>query len=333
MTRRLLLVMAVFLASFSGIHCFPAPGQDGSDRKANKPPTIQITAGVVDSAEVDYRIDFAWQGYDDDGSVTAYEYAIDDTTLEETWQWIEETGKSFKFQAPIPSDDPEDPRSFGWHRFFIRAVDDDEARSSIDYRFFNAKTIAPETRITGVERQGCRTFLYRWEGEDLDASDPELNPEFYEYKLVHWNLGEDPIEALLTGENLLLEDQEGGDGTWWIRVSSETKEALIEGQAIGAILIFGVRAIDEAGAVEPSLEVGENYLPFEVTAEECQPLVTVLEGMSGAHTFPNEGEIWNLEVNADHPIQFSWIADFSHCGGRIGSVNYGFDIPDPGDEN
>jgi hypothetical protein len=327
--------------AFTQMQCLLIPSdEERGERVANKRPSVKITGGVFtsDSAGVDYRVDFRWHGWDDDGVVTTFEWAIDDTTLERAWQTTSEFGGIFRFRASTDPGTPVDPRFFDWHRFFIRAVDNEFARSKIDSRFFNAKTIAPETRITFPPAVGDlirrpRTFNVTWEGEDLDSTKPEKTPDFYEYKLVGIEFGDDPVDALLEEENVFLDTLAVGDRTAWIRIPSEITTLRLTELTVPNLFVFGIRAVDEAGAIEPSLDQGDNYFVFEVTDEECRPIVTIAENRLGFHRFPDNGPVWTVEVPSNSPLRFRWEGDAEFCGSRPGNVNYGLDLEDPGNEN
>jgi hypothetical protein len=88
-----------------------------------------------------YTVTLSWVGWDNDGFVDHFLYAIDDTT-----EWIETTAsqRSFMFAA----DSLREGEEFGrWHTFWIKAVDDRHAQSVPAYLTFDARTIAPSTRI------------------------------------------------------------------------------------------------------------------------------------------------------------------------------------------
>jgi hypothetical protein len=292
----------------------------------NARPHVRITGGIVDSdsAEVHYRVDLRWLGWDEDGMVMGYEWAVDDTTLEDSWHWTEESGGGFKFRATT---EPESGDSLfhDWHSFFIRAVDNESARSNMDSRWFNATTIGPQTWILyplighGLIRLTMPSEVV-WEGEDLDASTPSKIPEFYEYKLVKVELGDDPLEALRTGENALADTLEMTDSVLWVRVTSDVTSVILTDLTVGGLYVFGLRAIDEAGAIEPVLEAGRNYFVFEVVERACPVVVTISEATLGNHTFP--GDVWAVEVPSNTPIRFTWVGDASHCGRRPGKVKY-----------
>jgi hypothetical protein len=333
-----ILVVAAALA-LGQTQCLLIPqDKEHGERVPNHRPHVKITGGVYgsDSSGVGYLVDFKWHGWDDDGVVIAFEWAVDDTTLEGAWRRTSTFSDVVAVRATTW--DPGDGMFHDWHRFFIRSVDNEFSRSAIDARFFNARTIAPETRITfpliyGGHLRRPRTFFVRWEGEDLDSSLQERTPAQYEYKLVEVEFGDDPIPALLEGTNVFLDTLDVGDKKAWVRVSGEVTTLRLTELPVPNLYVFGVRAIDEAGALEPSLDEGENYFVFEVTEQGCEPIVTIAEGRLGEFTFPLEGPIWTVEVPAEVPIRFRWIGDTSDCGSIPGNVNYGFDLPDPGDDD
>jgi hypothetical protein len=93
-----------------------------------------------------------------------------------------------------------------------------------------------------------------------------------------------------------------------------------------------IRAVDEAGAVEPTLEFTENWIKFHIQDTPSQPSVTITERSLGRHTYPQDGPVWNVEVPSDTPIRLKWTGDAQHYGSKPGNVNYGLDVPDPQDD-
>ncbi|MBU1699634.1 MAG: hypothetical protein KJ970_16070 [Candidatus Eisenbacteria bacterium] len=340
MRRTWVVFAGVILLGLSQIQCLlkPEEGVIGSPLP-NERPHVRITGGVFneDPAGVDFRVKFLWHGWDNDGIVTGFEWAVDDTTLERAWRGTFEFGEGFNFRAT--TFDPADSSFYDWHRFFIRSIDNEFERSKIDSRYFNARTIAPNTKITfpiiadgSLLLRRPRTFNVTWKGEDLDSSTPVKLPVYYEYKLVNVNLMDDPGEALIQNDNIFLDTLLVGDKTKWIRISAEISSLRLTELPLGELYVFGIRAIDEAGAIEPFLEQARNYFRFEVTNEECQPIVTIRENRLGAFTFPSDGTVWKVEVPSKTPIRFRWEGDAAFCGSGPGNVNYSLDIEDPGDE-
>ena len=83
----------------------------------NKPPETWLSASIVEKSENHRRIHFYWDGWDIDGTIISYQWAISvlDTILE--WRTIYRQDSIFVFAS-----DPELPIS---QRFDIRAIDDD----------------------------------------------------------------------------------------------------------------------------------------------------------------------------------------------------------------
>jgi hypothetical protein len=98
------------------------------------------------------------------------------------------------------------------------------------------------------------------------------------------------------------------------------------------VFVFAVRAVDEAGAIEPVLERGRNWIMFHVQDRASQPNVVITERSIGVHEYPNDGAVWSIEVPTNTPIRFRWTGDASFYGSKPGNVNYGLDVPDPADE-
>jgi hypothetical protein len=98
------------------------------------------------------------------------------------------------------------------------------------------------------------------------------------------------------------------------------------------VLIFGLRGVDEAGAVEPVLDRGDNWIMFHVQDRKSQPNVTIYERSLGNHEFPTDGPVWEVQVPTNTPIRFRWFGDASFYGSKPGNVNYGLDVPDPQDD-
>ncbi|MBM3286023.1 MAG: hypothetical protein FJY88_01520 [Candidatus Eisenbacteria bacterium] len=343
MKQRWLLVP--ILLACAGCLLIPDDQETGT-RVPNIRPLVRITAGAAtaDSAGVDYKVNFQWRGADQDGMVIRFQYATDDTTTEAAWTDTTAFGALLRF--PAGQKDPRDvAQTFSdWHTFYIRAVDNEYAVSSIDKRQFNARTIAPLTRITfprlaAASGNLVRTFNVEWEGEDLDSSAPEKTPAHYEYKLIKLASGfiEDAaiVDSLLLRPNAFLDTLRAGDKTRWIRVSGEQRELLLRDLPLtqsSEVFVFSIRAVDEAGAVEPVLERGENWIIFHVQDIRSQPYVTVTERSLGRHVFPRDGEVWYIEVPSDTPVRFRWSGDADYYGSKAGDVNYGMDVPDPQDD-
>lgn len=342
MKARWLVLSALLL--LAGCLLIPDDQERGT-RVTNTRPSVSITAGAAtsDSSGTDYKVTFQWRGSDDDGVVLRFEYAVDDTTTERAWEDTTGFSTLLKFRATHPSRQ-DSVRSFSdWHTFYIRAIDNEYASSTVDSRYFNATTIAPSSKITFPRVPSgapslVKTFVVEWEGEDIDSSDPERTPAFYEYKMIRLKSQFIPDEQILDSlrvlQNTFLDTLVAGDRTRWVRVDGDTKTRVLRDlpDTGEEVFVFALRAVDEAGAVEPALERGDNWMVFHVQDRASQPTVDVLERSIGRHRFPTDGAVWTIEVPTKTEIRFRWTGDASYYGSKPGNVNYGLDVPDPADE-
>lgn len=344
-SRALLLV--VFFLAFLQVQCLLVPDDtEKGTRVANQRPSVRITAGAStpDTTGIDYKVLFRWNGVDVDGVVSLFQYAIDDTVSEDAWRDTTEFSARILFSAETGDPDPDDETRFtDWHTFYVRAVDNENATSEPDHRFFNAVTIAPETTIKFPANLAPianlqQTLVIRWDGEDLDSSNPERKPVAWEYKLAPVrNLVTDSNEeiegAIRDSLNFLLDTLRVGDRTGWIRVPFEESTIRLANLAPTSQLAFAVRAVDEAGAIEPSLERNRNYIAFIVTGEIGRPFVRVTEPSAGTSLFGVDQEPWEISVPSGRELRFTWEGNSDHYGSEPGNSNYGLDIPDPEDES
>ena len=325
---------------------------------ANRAPTVAITSGAAEAQNVHYRVEFFWLGTDPDGPIDHYEYAVDDTT---EWTVTESTSQAFLFSADslaakasaaaiVTSD------FHRWHSFRVRAVDGHGARSAVERRTFNAFTIAPVTRITspeGDEIQLVNSPRFRWSGFDDDGGGPDKAPVAYRYKLVRvddvsadWATGavaeslgvlrlDGSVDPSRAGLNWALPDSVLSDPTVADSLKKEWIEVPAHIETIGLHDLsergwaFAIRAVDEAGAVEPEYVRNDRSHAGNVHVFYCVPvalLLTVCEPSIGCHTFPSDGPVFDMEIAAGAPLRLGWRVNDDEEGYAF---NYGWDIPDP----
>jgi hypothetical protein len=123
----------------------------------------------------------------------------------------------------------------------------------------------------------------------------------------------------------------------WIDVPGDIKQLRLENLPDGGHA-FAVRAVDEAGAVEPDYirhlgkPAGNVFIFESLTSIPARPRLTVFESSLGQFVFPKNGNSVEWEVPADKQLRFGWKADANDYGGEIQGFNYGVDIPDPSSE-
>jgi hypothetical protein len=279
MNRALFAAFAVMLLAQLGCLLIPEDTEKGS-RVGNVRPEVRITGGAPAPlpSGIDYKINFQWHGTDPDGVVVRYQYAIDDTLSASAWRDTTGTSLQTVMRAAnrnlhLDTIDPANPppkgdslRGFSqWHSFYVRAVDNEFAVSVPSVQYFNARTIAPSAQITfpnlllTTDPELQPTVVVKWTGQDIDSSNPDHIPAFFEYKRVAITANtisdDDARDSLYTANNLDLPDSlvTGGNRTRWVRVPSSVTQFTISGMQTGAAYAFAVRAVDEAGAVEPVL--------------------------------------------------------------------------------
>lgn len=337
-TRRLLLFVFVF--SLPVLLLLTGCSRKDSGHKAdNIRPSVKVSGGPPQGGTSTYSVPIYWFAWDDDGVVDHFLYAIDDTTV-----WTETTyfQGSFLFSA----DSVRSGDEFGqWHTFWIKAVDNEGAESYPDYLAFDARTIAPKTTIISPTCNQADGTLFCWgarpvglsvkvvwEGEDLDSRDPKQLPVAYKWRL--FNLTKAglpngcPDEA--TCASILDSTPYTPDSTsFWSAPTTETEIRFTNLQA-GSFWLFGVRAIDEAGAIEPNLVLWRNVTYFRTMTGYGFPTLTICEGAS-CHEYPSDGPVWEREAPVGKQLVFTWSGDASAYGGTITGYTYGVDIEDLND--
>ena len=301
----------------------------------NHRPHVNVTGGPPQGGVSNYYVTISWVGWDEDGVVKYFIYAIDDTTR---WTEIRELEQTFVFAA----DSLREGEEFGrWHTFWIKAVDNDGASSLPDYLTFDARTIAPKTTILAptCDAEGpvlCQGPLplgtsvrILWEGEDPDSRDPDKKPVAYQWRLL--NLSKAGFLAgcsdmTSTCVNLLNDTPEySPDSTsFWSEPTTQTEIRFTNLQA-GAFWLFGVRAIDEAGAVEPFPHMWGNAIYFRTMPGYGIPYLTICQG-SACHEYPSDGPVWQLIASVNKQINLTWSGDASPYGGTISGYRWGVDI-------
>lgn len=349
----IIAAVTALLGILPGCLLLPEEGIVGEET-LNMRPVASITSGAVeDSITTPNRVRFYWFGADPDGVIRRFEWAIDDTVSERAWTWSNAHSEEISFLARKPADGG----AFAeWHTFFLRAVDNKGARSVPDKRYFNTRTVAPRTSIVSPPpEEGARwasTLRITWQGEDLDSSRPDKLPRWFEYKLVRFSATPNPgdlpgiMRAFRDSVNIfqgaidpsVYPPDSVGDYYMqalreWTRVDGTSVDnAWLRGLDIGRTYGFAVRAVDEAGAVEPDFVRNRNWALFRVANERIR--VIVCESSLGCETFNNFTfeTIWEVNVAPEQNIRFRWEGDAARTGSLPGPSNYGFDIPDPSDE-
>lgn len=189
-------ISALFLAFLFAITLF-APGcrdEIALPIDRNQRPETVLTGAPGDSQTSVYRVHLHWNGFDPDGEVVAYEWAVTESlpNLDDVeFRRTDRTDSIFAFQVEVN-------REVLGHRFYVRAIDNENAVDETPaYTFFAARnTCVPRVIFTrsfatlpsGATRQIVSTselnpsdtipagsaVTFAWRGEDCDVI---VNPD------------------------------------------------------------------------------------------------------------------------------------------------------------
>ena len=171
-----------------------------------------------------------------------------------------------------------------------------------------------------------------WDGQDVDSPAPDKKPVDYIYKLVDLQALNPPISFLTAQPNFVIFQHPEAKEIPWTLQSADTLTTTFF--LAPSSYMFAVRAIDIAGAVQPTVGYtragGEpgNALKFQAQQGGGNPDMCITEPSLGTECdLRGAGSIeWEVPVNA--PLRFNWSADVSAYGGTIEGFNWGVNIPD-----
>jgi hypothetical protein len=346
-TRR--LVLAGLLLLPAGALLFAACGDQPSRPVENRAPSIRIVRGaIVDRDTVNHVSEVVWIGWDDDGFIDRYQFAIDipdsfsaaeiaapstpgiawrDTTVTEARILLStaepETVQNADGTTTISG------RYLGDHTFTVRSIDNAGAVSPPDRIAFTVTNIMPTTTITTpkvTQYALVADQLYvTWSGRDPDKTTPDLRPVAYEYKLI-------PIPSVFASNDAQYAvDVSPGPQYPWTRVSGSVQSARLP-LDVPASYWFVIRAIDATGAVENRFTSGRNAFKMETSLRNYdRPRLQVNASFFGRHNFPDDGLSLYGEIYMDRCLTFEMSADLSLYGGTLAGYNIGIDVADTED--
>ncbi len=291
-------------------------------------PQVTLTAAPVNEADTSfYSYEMHWSGYDPDGRIDHYEYAIDPkggAAPETTWIRTTRNGETIHFRAS-QVDSLGSARATEPHTFVIKAMDNGGHWSPVVSRSFFAYTIAPTVQLTSpvfptgpqVEWPYVSTgpaLRISWEGRDEDAVRLR-GPALYRYRIF------EQTDPLLQGVDVFTDPQElrrrcaATNFVGWDSTEADTPYVEVRGLQVGRHYLFAVVAIDEAGAYTADWAVGPNLLPlFVATPELVAPRIGIscpwvsYVWPTGAGDPADELGWVKFDTPASQPFTLSWFA-------------------------
>ncbi len=323
-TLALLLVAGLAAAPGATAPAAAAPGSAGSFNLFFDPP--------LDGATVSYHAVIGWVALGG-GTIDHYEYAVDPP--ETVWVSTTETSHAFTFSTPDPDSTQVGSQLIpagtysGMHTLVLRAVDDQGEVSATAQATFTALDQTPVSQIVYPEASSWILNVgvaqrVSWAGYDPDGPAPPA----FEYKLV--NLDDlYPSPSLTSVQPGVLYAAPGP----WIRQGADTLDhvfALVP----GGRYVFGVRAVDGNGAVEPFLEFGRNAQKLQAFEGGGHPSLAVRVSQLGSYAFGTDGvDSLALSLPAGGSLEVEVGCSGEVYGGICESMRWGVDLPDTADGN
>ena len=287
----------------------------------NQRPTIEVTQAPVQVEQpFFYGYELRWAGFDEDGRVDHFRYAIDPPThanAETIWVNTRDNRRSFLFRSE-DLDSGSDRTAEGLHTVVLEAVDDRGEASAPVSRSLTSFTIAPTVQIVQPVPNHLfsptfgPSFRLGWRGEDPDGRGTN-RPVKYKYKLFVEGSVEIDFERVLTDPDSLRRryaphfsdwDSVGGDTT-----AVDIRDLVPQRKYVAAVVAF-----DEVGAYSPVMNFDVNLLYFNVSfAGLLGPKFSVYNE-SFFYTYPSgsfsldPATYIRTEAAAGRPVRFNWFA-------------------------
>jgi hypothetical protein len=348
---RSLLVRCALIIIFSGVvtslasSCFDDSYEGGLS--ANRPPTVQLVSGPPEGSETNYRIHFYWHGFDSDGDIRYFEYAIADndngafnpadTTGRSNWTRTTDYDKQFLFSADEIADTSSNDMITQFersHTFFIRAVDDKGLASTRPaYRSFTATTLSPTVDITVPAYPGALPVLvpgitnFHWTATDyIDNTQNTQNPDSVRWILLDCNdFNDDPSETL----DYIRKHPGSPDWSDWHAYLGPNGQSWTSPPLDYGTSMFAVQAKDEAGAVTPVFDLERNVRWIVKTSCGWPPGLTLRNEFIPALYSSVDGQhCWIVNLPAGLDMVFEWSGSANSSGSTIEGYRYGWDIVD-----
>ncbi|MBN1825297.1 MAG: hypothetical protein JW958_03450 [Candidatus Eisenbacteria bacterium] len=145
MARRRVLQVILFSLAVLAIYILQlgCEGIEVPEPDKNKWPNTELTGAPVESTATFYRVHLFWKGFDEDGLIQGFEYAIDDTSRNNIWTYTTRTDSEFVFNTATD----ESQQQIREHSFYVRAIDNlgkEDPSPSVLY-FFAQTEAQPRT--------------------------------------------------------------------------------------------------------------------------------------------------------------------------------------------
>ncbi len=335
------LIFLALVAIYNGTSCSKGPVVPPTPDKLY--PETELTYAPVQYDTTTFRVHFYWSGYDDDGEVMRFHYAVDDDTLRPSNEWRTTVSKDTILLFLV------DPvRELKVHVFKVAAEDNDgRIDRSPASRAFSAKTLPPNSRIekgpAAFNPVVGPNFTYEWSGLDPDGGETggRVPVDSFQYLLLRVDgtadLATPPTHPPLPhfSPNVYVDmiraavsdslPAPNGDWKWQgIRALKTRFRNVTPGE-----YVFAERAVDIAGATEKDLVFVRNIRHFTVTSRNAGPVLNVCSSILNRCLDPAIGPDdyarKQLQIFEGETVSFSWTANAESYGGEIVGFTYAMD--------
>jgi len=320
----------------------------GPDRIEIYGPETELTYAPVQYDTTSFRVHLYWNGYDNDGEVVRFHYAIDADSLLPITRWRTTTAKDTALLFLV------DPiQELRLHSFKVAAEDNygliDRTPAS---RVFSAKTLPPRSQIdrgpaafNGVVGP---SFTFQWSGVDPDGGETggPAPVDSFQYMLLRvgsvadTTLPHDPLPPFNLALYTQLIRSAFGDGLpagnaathtrWddWKWIGLRALQNRFRNVAPGEY-VFALRAVDIAGAREQDLAFVRNIRHFTVTTTDAGPWLIVRSNIATGAVAGGSGPKFQLgsqlQMFQGETASFSWNASAQDYGGEVVGYTYALD--------
>ena len=320
--------------------------------KENQPPSVWLSSAPPEGSVSKYSIHLYWGGWDPDGEILYYEYAITDndsgvfnpadTVGADNWHQVNTNDSTFTVSADVLADTshlsrPMDAVDFiRSHTFVIRALDHQGLSSEKPaYRSFTARTLSPTIKILIPLYNGLTPALlppitrFTWEGKDyVSDTRTSQDPDSVRWILVSVeDFNDDYLQALrYIRQNPQADEwsdwsyyaQPNDSGTFWTTPPLD----------FGAYM-FAVQAKDEAGAVTPVFDEEQNVRRVIISRRTTGPKLVLRNNFIGVlQTTVESVSFTIIDLPAGIDLEFFWQATAKSYGGVVAGYRYGWDVVD-----
>lgn len=349
--RILTTFLAMALMALSMLVSGCSPGGTEGVLKLNQRPSVNLTQAPIqaDSTRYFYAYRINWSGFDSDGRIDHYEYAIDppsapQVALGQDTVWVRTTKNEeivfFRASRPDSIIAPARPLATDFHIFVLRAVDDAGAYSEPRVRAFFSYTVAPEVLILNPKPSSLLTaqvtpsVRITWSGKDPDGQFSQ-KPVKYKYLLISET---DPnFQLYKSNPDSLRRFYDRIAFAGWDSTSAETTTVRYTNLTPGSEYMFVVIGYDEAGAYSPVFTLNSNILLFGVGFASTNGPRFFVGNEFFNYLYPGGGyttdelAIVKIEVAANRRFGIGWFAQ-PPPGADIEYYRWAVDIEDLTDE-